>query len=120
MSVASQRLNKLRVLLLLSIGIDANQHVTWRVVHSVLIGLMTLSKYCGNDWLEVLHFTSSSQPPPPQSHSAAKQQARTLKMVLIGVPFAESQITIMESGPASAVAIQRLSSLTQQHVIGLH
>lgn len=43
-----------------------------------------------------------------------------MKMVLMGVPVAESQITIIESGPASAVAIHRLSSLTLQHVIGLH
>ena len=42
-----------------------------------------------------------------------------LKMVLMGVPLRLSQTAIIESGPASAVAIHRLSSLTQQHVMGL-
>ena len=42
-----------------------------------------------------------------------------LKIVLMGVPVTLSQMTINASAPASAVAIHRLSSDTQQHVIGL-
>lgn len=41
-------------------------------------------------------------------------------MDLMGVQLRESHTTIMESGPESAVAIQRLSSLTAQHVMALH
>ncbi len=41
-------------------------------------------------------------------------------IIFTGEAVLESQITIMDSSPLSAVAIQRLSLLTHTEVIGLH
>jgi hypothetical protein len=55
-----------------------------------------------------------------QQQQEVHVQAHTLKMDLTGAAVLESHTTIMESAPASAVAIHRLSSLTAQQVIVLH